>query len=152
MKPTNKTHRLTLVEIVIAAVILTLAATAAAVRADEKHHQKSEAVLASAWCDEAGGATEYRLPDRTRVDCLLDDYAVEMDWSHKWAECVGQAQYYGAMTNRRPACVLIKKRATSQALFDAHNRRAVVAADRYTLIICITTTGASIACRQKPTP
>ena len=35
------------------------------------------------------------------------DMAVEFDFANKWAECIGQALYYGQKTNRTPACVLI---------------------------------------------
>ena len=66
----------------------------------EKYYQKQ-------WCDKKGGITEYRLNDGTRVDCLLPNMAVEFDFAPKWAECIGQALYYGKMTNRTPACVLI---------------------------------------------
>ena len=59
------------------------------------------------WCGQKGGVTEYKLPDKTRVDCLTDKYAVEFDFAPKWAECTGQAIYYGKQTNRTPACVLI---------------------------------------------
>ncbi len=59
------------------------------------------------WCAEMGGTVEYVLPDRTRVDCLTDDYAVEVDFAGKWAEAVGQALYYGKRTNKRPGIVLI---------------------------------------------
>ena len=45
--------------------------------------------------------------DKTRVDCLTPTLAVEIDFANKWAECIGQALYYGKMTNRQPACVLI---------------------------------------------
>ena len=53
------------------------------------------------------GATEVRLPDRTRVDCLTRDYAVEFEFAPKWAEAVGQSLHYAAMTGRRPAIYLI---------------------------------------------
>ena len=66
----------------------------------EKYYQKQ-------WCDAQGGIMEYKLKDGTRVDCLLPDMAVEFDFAPKWAECIGQALYYGQMTNRTPACVLI---------------------------------------------
>lgn len=55
------------------------------------------------------GQIEYRLPDRTRVDCLTDKYAIEYDWAHKWAECAGQALFYARETKKTPACVLIVK-------------------------------------------
>lgn len=47
------------------------------------------------------------LQDRTRVDCLTDEYAIEYDFSNKWAEAIGQALHYGVMTDSRPAIVLI---------------------------------------------
>jgi hypothetical protein len=59
------------------------------------------------WCDQHGGVTEYRLEDGTRVDCLLPDYAIEFDFASKWAESIGQALYYGLMTDRQPGVVLI---------------------------------------------
>lgn len=66
----------------------------------EKHYQCQ-------WCEEKGGVTEYRLEDGTRVDCLLEQYAVEVDFARKWAESIGQALYYGLMTDREPAVLLI---------------------------------------------
>lgn len=70
----------------------------------------SEATYQKAWCDKRGGVMEYELPDKCRVDCLLPDMAVEFDFANKWAECIGQALYYGRQTNRQPACVLIMER------------------------------------------
>ena len=66
-----------------------------------------EAEYQKAWCDKRGGVMEYELPDKTRVDCLLPDLAVEFDFANKWAECIGQALYYSKMTGKQPACVLI---------------------------------------------
>lgn len=59
------------------------------------------------WCNKNNGIMEYKLSDKTRVDCLTDTLAVEVDFANKWAECIGQAIYYGKMTNRQPACLLI---------------------------------------------
>lgn len=50
---------------------------------------------------------EYQLEDKTRVDCLTSNLAVEFDFAPKWAECIGQALYYGKKTKRIPACALI---------------------------------------------
>ncbi|MFQ5442610.1 MAG: hypothetical protein ACE5EB_07795 [Thermodesulfobacteriota bacterium] len=66
-----------------------------------------ERLYQESWCDRAGGLTEVTLSDFSRVDCLTDEYAVEMDFARKWAEAVGQALFYGSMTGRRPAIVLI---------------------------------------------
>lgn len=45
----------------------------------------------------------------TRCDCLTATHAVEFDFAPKWAEAVGQALYYGAVTGKKPAVVLIHK-------------------------------------------
>ncbi len=69
----------------------------------------NEAYYNAHWCDLNGGITEHVLPDRTRVDCLTDDYAVEADYGKKWAESIGQSLYYSKMTNRPPAVLLLVK-------------------------------------------
>ena len=61
----------------------------------------------AAWCNQHGGQTEVVLPDKTRIDCLTDLYAIEFDFGKKWAESFGQAEYYGLMKNRRPGIVII---------------------------------------------
>lgn len=68
---------------------------------------------------------EYRLNDKTRVDCLTDTLAVEFDFANKWAECIGQALYYGRQTNRQPACVLIMERGEKDMKYLKRLRRAV---------------------------
>ena len=70
-------------------------------------HLHKEAEYQAYWCNKQGGQMEYVLNDKARVDCLLPDLAVEVDFAPKWAECIGQAIYYGKKTNRTPACLLI---------------------------------------------
>ena len=53
------------------------------------------------------GITEYVLPDKTRVDCLTDDYAIEFDYAKKWAESIGQSLYYASKTGKKPAVAII---------------------------------------------
>jgi len=53
------------------------------------------------------GIVEYRLPDATRVDCMVGGYAVEYDFASKWAESIGQSIYYATVTGRKPGVVLI---------------------------------------------
>ena len=59
------------------------------------------------WCDDRYGETEVTLSDRTRVDCITADYAVEIDFANKWAEAIGQSLHYSRMTDRKPGIVLI---------------------------------------------
>lgn len=43
------------------------------------------------------------------VDCLTAEYAIEFDFSHKWAEAIGQSLYYALQTNKKPAIFIICK-------------------------------------------
>ena len=88
-------------------------------------HQYLEKEYQNYWCAQKGGISEYKLSDKTRVDCLLPDYAVEFDFAKKWAECIGQALYYGQKTNRVPACVLIIENPTKDYKYLKRLRYAV---------------------------
>ena len=61
-------------------------------------------------CTELSGEMEYVLEDRTRVDCLTDEYAIEVDFAKKWAEGIGQSLHYAYMTDKKPAIALIVDR------------------------------------------
>lgn len=65
-----------------------------------------ESDYVNAYCT---GEVEYKLPDKTRVDCLTDEYAMEFDWAKKWYEGVGQALWYAYNTGKKPCLVLILK-------------------------------------------
>ena len=68
---------------------------------------KNESYYVVNWCHPDFGKREFILWDKTRVDCLTKDYAIEFDFAKKWAESVGQALYYSKMTSKKPAVVLI---------------------------------------------
>jgi len=70
-------------------------------------HSHLEKYYQTEWCNANGGTMEYKLNDETRVDCLTNDYAVEVEFAKKWAESIGQALYYGEKTGRQPSIVLI---------------------------------------------
>lgn len=53
------------------------------------------------------GKIKYRLPDKTRVDCLTDTHAIEYGYSYKWAEAVGQSLHYANMTGKKAGIMLI---------------------------------------------
>lgn len=69
--------------------------------------KKNESYYCNKYCENLGGESEFSLPDRTRADCVTKKYAYECDWASKWAECVGQAQYYGIVLDKEPICALI---------------------------------------------
>jgi len=70
----------------------------------KKYHEKHYQTLL---CNALEGEMEVVLKDRTRVDCLTDEYAIEVDFAKKWAEGIGQSLYYGYMTDKKPAVGLI---------------------------------------------
>lgn len=79
------------------------------------------------WCNQQGGIIEYKLKDNTRVDCLLPDYAVEVDFAPKVYESIGQALYYGLMTCKKPAVLIIIEDNNSQKYIN----RLKIVADKY---------------------
>lgn len=70
-------------------------------------HEHSEREYQQAWCGARRGVMEYKLEDKTRVDCLTKNYAVEFDFAPKWAESIGQALHYSLMTGKKAKVVLI---------------------------------------------
>lgn len=68
-----------------------------------KYHERD---YQKEWCY-GKGRIEAVLSDRTRIDCLTRFYAIEFDYSKKWAEAIGQSLHYGAMTGKQPGIVLI---------------------------------------------
>lgn len=72
-------------------------------RAIAKHLHK-ESAYRDAWCK---GRTEVTLHDGSRVDCLLDNYAVEVEFAGKSFEALGQAMHYARVSGTKPAILLI---------------------------------------------
>ena len=70
-------------------------------------HQYLEKEYQQKWCSYNNGVTEYRLNDKTRIDCLTQDYAIEFDFANKWTEAIGQSLYYSLCTNKKAGIVLI---------------------------------------------
>lgn len=53
---------------------------------------------------------EYVVSGGSRVDCLTDEYAVEVDFARKWTEAIGQSLYYAHKTDRAPGILLIMEK------------------------------------------
>jgi len=69
----------------------------------------NEAEVVSAIAEKYEAQVEVKLWDNTRVDLLSATHAYEVDWAYKYAEGVGQALYYGCITERRPGLILLVK-------------------------------------------
>ena len=93
-------YKITLLIFTLIAIILYSLVETKDVKHNEKYYQTK-------FCNELGGIMEYRLSDKTRVDCLTDRYAIEVDFARKWAEGIGQSLYYAEITSKEPAIALI---------------------------------------------
>tara|TARA_R110002012_G_scaffold183514_1_gene349913 strand:+ start:1451 stop:1843 length:393 start_codon:yes stop_codon:yes gene_type:complete len=66
----------------------------------EKYYQEIVAQILN-------GKTEVTMTDRTRCDIVTKTHAIEVDWSKKWGESIGQSLNYSFQTNKRGGIVLI---------------------------------------------
>ncbi len=98
--------------------------------AEKKKH--NEKYYQTQLCNELDGVMEQSLLDRTRIDCLTDEYAIEVDFSKKWAESVGQSLYYAEMTGKKPAVGFIMR---DNKKDNRHLKRVKVLADKYNIKI-----------------
>jgi hypothetical protein len=69
--------------------------------------QRNEVAWSAELATTVSGQAEYRLPDGSRVDILTDHEAIEVEWSDKWPESIGQSVYYGIATDRQPCVWLL---------------------------------------------
>jgi len=85
------------------------AAVAAAIDDPEKKHERGYqlGIVAHLQGEGINATAEHVLSDGTRVDIVTPTYAIEVDFAKKWAECIGQALYYGLMTGKKPVCLLL---------------------------------------------
>ena len=92
------------ISILLVVIMLAMAGTALA----------NEATYRDAWCSANNGTAEVINDDRTRVDCVTSEYAIEFDYANKWYEAVGQSLHYGIKTGKKPGIVLILKNEKDQ--------------------------------------
>lgn len=77
------------------------------------------------WCK---GQTEVTLGDRTRVDCLTELHAIEVEFASKWKNAIGQSLHYALMTGKKAGIALILRKESDQRYLDQLNR--VIEANR----------------------
>lgn len=63
------------------------------------------------------------LPTGVEVDCISDTHAIEVDFSNKWAEAIGQSLHYASALGRRPGIILICKAKTQEDTCLQHRYR-----------------------------
>lgn len=79
------------------------------------------------WCRAANGKREAILDDKTRVDCLTKDYAIEFDFAKNWAEAVGQSLYYSNKTGEKAGVVMIMEKPADERYLE----RLLLLAQKY---------------------
>ena len=85
------------------------------------------------------GEKEVVLPNGTRCDILTKTHSIEVEFSEKWAESIGQSLNYAAMTHKKPGIVLVKRYETSEERFHNHKERIKQASDFFHLSIDVLT-------------
>ena len=63
------------------------------------------------------------LPSGAEADCLDDTRAIEVDYSYKWAEAIGQSLHYAGQTNRLATIFFVCAQETPDHLCYAHSLR-----------------------------
>ena len=85
---------------------------------------ENEAYYSEKFCDELSGQTEYLLQDLSRVDCLTETHAFEVDWADgsKVYEAIGQSLYYSSETGKFPGILLLIRKENSEKYIRKVNR------------------------------
>ena len=60
------------------------------------------------------------LQNGTYVDCISSTHAIEVEFSQKWAEAIGQALMYASELERRPGIILICRPETNESVCLKH--------------------------------
>ena len=86
------------------------------------------------------GDTEHILDNYTRVDCLTESHAIEVDFASKFYEAIGQSLYYASYTGKRAGILLIIERKKDLKYW--YRLNSVI--QYYGLPIDVWTTGAAV--------
>ena len=77
---------------------------------------EKEKYYSDKFCEEISGQADYTLQDKSRVDCLTDTHAFEVDWADgmKVYEAIGQSLYYSSQTGKLPGILLLIRKDNSE--------------------------------------
>jgi hypothetical protein len=122
----ERTKQHLLVGIVTIGVILVLYFAATWVQGAQVVAYPTENAWTEANASRYNARAEHRLWDDSRCDLLNDEYAIEVDWSNKWTEGIGQCEWYGIALNRKPGLILlVKQHEREKAYKDLYRATAV---------------------------
>ena len=72
----------------------------------------------ASWCASMGGDDQFITKDRTYVDCLTDEYAIEAEYDYNWKEAIGQSLHYAESTNKKAGILFIKRSKSKKDYFN----------------------------------
>ena len=77
---------------------------------------EKEKYYSDKFCAEQSGQADYTLQDKSRVDCLTETHAFEVDWADgmKVYEAIGQSLYYASQTGKKPGILLLIRKDNSE--------------------------------------
>ena len=77
---------------------------------------EKEKYYSDKFCEEMSGQADYTLQDKSRVDCLTETHAFEVDWADgmKVYEAIGQSLYYSSQTGKLPGILLLIRKDNSK--------------------------------------
>lgn len=77
---------------------------------------EKEEFYSKKFCEELSGQSQFKLKDLSRVDCLTETHAYEVDWADgmKVYEAVGQSLYYASQTGKKPGILLLIRKDNSE--------------------------------------
>ena len=77
---------------------------------------EKEEFYSKKFCEELSGQSQFKLKDLSRVDCLTETHAFEVDWADgmKVYEAIGQSLYYASQTDKKPGILLLIRKDNSE--------------------------------------
>ena len=77
---------------------------------------EKEEFYSNKFCEELSGQSQFKLKDLSRVDCLTQTHAFEVDWADgmKVYEAIGQSLYYASQTGKKPGILLLIRKDNSE--------------------------------------
>jgi hypothetical protein len=78
-----------------------------------------ESVYRDVCCLSFQGVKEFRLSSGKVIDIVTNIFAIEVDYTHKWAESIGQALQYAYESGKKPCIVFIYDYSKDYALLNS---------------------------------
>tara|TARA_B100000780_G_C21003059_1_gene401358 strand:+ start:619 stop:945 length:327 start_codon:yes stop_codon:yes gene_type:complete len=82
----------------------------------------SESKISDYWCASVNGVSQFTTKDRTYVDCLTKEYAIEAEYDYNWKEAIGQSLHYAETTNKKAGILFIKRKKSNKDYLSELNR------------------------------